>query len=183
MSKISEIRVYKHGIIGVHVQDKRGNYIATITPGSCLSSELDKINNSLAEMGISSLQPSEWGQVVDTCAMEWSDDVITSYMAVVRGDTDQKYSKTDYANAVEARFDREAQKLGYDNLAKATTYVASGNSRFAAEAGYFIALRDACWSLCFDALAKPPAIPPTPAEFAESIVTQALARIVKPTYS
>jgi hypothetical protein len=93
------------------------------------------------------------------------------------------YTQLEYANAVEARFDREAQALGYDNLAKATTYVASGNNRFAAEARHFIALRDACWALCFDALANPPEIPPTPAEFAEAIVAKALAEVGQPIYS
>jgi len=93
------------------------------------------------------------------------------------------YTQKEYADAVEARFDREAQALGYDNLAKATTYAASGNNRFAAEARHFIALRDACWALCFDALANPPEIPPTPAEFAEAIVAQALATVGRPIYS
>ena len=93
------------------------------------------------------------------------------------------YTQKEYADAVEARFDREAQALGYDNLAKATTYVASGNVRFAAEARHFIALRDACWVLCFEALANPPEIPPTPSEFAEAIVTQALAEVGQPIYS
>ena len=89
------------------------------------------------------------------------------------------YTQKEYADAVEARFDREAQALGYDNLAKATTYVVSGNSRFASEAKYFIALRDACWVLCFDALANPPEIPPTPSEFAERIVSEALKQVTQ----
>ena len=93
------------------------------------------------------------------------------------------YTQKEYADAVEARFDREAQALGYDNLAKATTYAASGNNRFAAEARHFIALRDACWVLCFDALANPPEIPPTPSEFAEAIVAQALATVGQPIYA
>ena len=93
------------------------------------------------------------------------------------------YTQLEYANAVESRFDKEAQALGYDNLAKATTYAASGNNRFAAEARHFIALRDACWVLCFDALANPPEIPPTPSEFAEAIVTQALAEVGQPIYA
>ena len=93
------------------------------------------------------------------------------------------YTQKEYADAVEARFDKEAQALGYDNLAKATTYVASGNVRFAAEARHFIALRDACWVLCFDALANPPEIPPTPSEFAEAIVAQALATVGQPIYA
>ena len=45
------------------------------------------------------------------------------------------------------------------------------------EAKYFIALRDSCWILCFEALANPPEIPPTPAEFADSIVTKAFAQV------
>jgi len=93
------------------------------------------------------------------------------------------YTQLEYANAVESRFDKEAQALGYDSLAKATTYAASGNNRFAAEARHFIAMRDACWALCFDALANPPEIPPTPAEFAEAIVAQALATVGRPIYS
>ena len=102
----------------------------------------------------------------------------------VPGEPEQPtYTQKEYADAVEARFDREAQALGYDNLAKATTYVASGNVRFAAEARHFIALRDACWVLCFDALANPPEIPPTPSEFAEAIMTQALAEVGQPIYS
>ena len=87
------------------------------------------------------------------------------------------YTQSDYANAVEARFDREAQALGYDSVAKAATYVSSLNAKFAAEAAYFIALRDACWLLCFAALGDPPAVKPTPAEFAETIVAQALATV------
>ena len=102
----------------------------------------------------------------------------------VPGEPEQPvYTQSDYANAVEARFDKEAQALGYDSLAKATTYAASGNNRFAAEARHFIALRDACWTLCFEALANPPEIPPTPAEFAEAIVSQALATVGQPIYS
>ena len=102
----------------------------------------------------------------------------------VPGEPEQPtYTQKEYADAVEARFDREAQALGYDNLAKATTYAASGNNRFAAEARHFIALRDACWILCFEALANPPEIPPTPAEFAETIVAQALATVGRPIYS
>ena len=93
------------------------------------------------------------------------------------------YTQLEYANAVESRFDKEAQALGYDNLAKATTYAASGNNRFAAEARHFIALRDACWALCFDALTNPPEIPPTPSEFADAIVTQALSSVGMPDYT
>jgi len=102
----------------------------------------------------------------------------------VPGEPEQPtYTQKEYADAVEARFDREAQALGYDNLAKATTYAASGNNRFAAEARHFIALRDACWLLCFAALEDPPAVKPTPAEFAEAIVAKALAEVGQPIYS
>ena len=102
----------------------------------------------------------------------------------VPGEPEQPtYTQLEYANAVESRFDKEAQALGYDNLAKATTYAASGNNRFAAEARHFIALRDACWVLCFEALANPPEIPPTPSEFAEAIVTQALSSVGMPDYT
>ena len=52
-----------------------------------------------------------------------------------------------------------------------------------AEAAYFIALRDACWLLCFAALNNPPAVKPTPAEFAEDIVTQALSSVGMPDYT
>lgn len=102
----------------------------------------------------------------------------------VPGEPEQStYTQQDYANAVESRFDREAQALGYDNLAKATTYVASGNSRFASEARYFIALRDECWVLCFAALKNPPAVKPTPAEFADVIVAKALVNVGQPIYT
>ena len=102
----------------------------------------------------------------------------------VPGEPEQPtYTQSDYANAVEARFDREAQALGYDNLAKATTYAASGNSRFAAEARYCVALRDECWILCFTALGDPPAVKPTPAAFAEAIVAQALSSVGMPDYT
>lgn len=102
----------------------------------------------------------------------------------VPGEPEQPtYTQQNYANAVESRFDREAQALGYDNLAKATTYVASGNSRFASEARYFIALRDECWVLCFAALKNPLAVKPTPAEFADVIVAQALVNVGRPIYS
>ena len=102
----------------------------------------------------------------------------------VPGEPEQPtYTHVEYANAVEAHFDREAQALGYDNLAKATTYAASGNNRFVAEARHFIALRDACWVLCFEALANPPEIPPTPSEFAEAIVAKALASVGMPDYT
>ena len=102
----------------------------------------------------------------------------------VPGEPEQPtYTQLEYANAVESRFDKEAQALGYDNLAKATTYAASGNNRFAAEARHFIALRDACWILCFDALANPPEIPPTPSEFAEAIVAKALSSVGMPDYT
>lgn len=102
----------------------------------------------------------------------------------VPGEPEQPtYTQLEYANAVESRFDKEAQALGYDSLAKATTYAASGNSRFAAEARHFIELRDACWLLCFAALGDPHAVKPTPAEFAEAIVAQALATVGQPIYS
>ena len=92
-------------------------------------------------------------------------------------------TQVEYANAVESRFDKEAQALGYDSVAKAATYVSSSNVKFAAEAAYFIALRDACWLLCFAALKNPPAVKPTPAEFADAIVAQALATVGQPIYS
>ena len=93
------------------------------------------------------------------------------------------YTQVEYANAVESRFDKEAQALGYDSVAKAATYVSSLNAKFAAEARHFIALRDACWLLCFAALGDPPAVKPTPAEFAEAIVTQALSSVGMPDYT
>ena len=93
------------------------------------------------------------------------------------------YTQLEYANAVESRFDKEAQALGYDSVAKAATYVSSLNAKFAAEARHFIALRDACWLLCFAALKNHPAVNPTPAEFAEAIVTQALETVGQPIYS
>ena len=102
----------------------------------------------------------------------------------VPGEPEQPtYTQLEYANAVESRFDKEAQALGYDSVAKAATYVSSLNSKFATEAAYFIALRDACWLLCFAALKNPPAVKPTPAEFAEAIVTQALSSVGMPDYT
>ena len=102
----------------------------------------------------------------------------------VPGEPEQPtYTHVEYANAVESRFDKEAQALGYDSVAKAATYVSSLNAKFAAEARHFIALRDACWLLCFAALGDPPAVKPTPAEFAEAIVAQALATVGQPIYS
>ena len=89
------------------------------------------------------------------------------------------HTQKEYADAVEARFDREAQALGYDNLAKATTYVASGNVRFSTEAKYFVELRDACWLRCFAALENPTEIIPNPVEFAEQIVSEALKDVIK----
>ena len=101
----------------------------------------------------------------------------------VPGEPEQPtYTQLEYANAVESRFDKEAQALGYDSVAKSATYVSSLNAKFAAEAAYFIALRDACWLLCFAALENPPAVEPTPAEFAEAIVTQALSSVGRPDY-
>ena len=102
----------------------------------------------------------------------------------VPGEPEQPvYTHVEYANAVESRFDKEAQELGYDSVAKAATYVSSLNAKFAAEAAYFIALRDDCWALCFEALANPPEIPPTPSEFAEAIVAKALASVGMPDYT
>ena len=102
----------------------------------------------------------------------------------VPGEPEQPtYTQVEYANAVESRFDKEAQALGYDSVAKAATYVSSLNAKFAAEASHFIALRDACWLLCFAALGDPPAVKPTPAEFAEAIVTQALSSVGRLDYT
>ena len=102
----------------------------------------------------------------------------------VPGEPEQPtYTQVEYANAVESRFDKEAQALGYDSVAKAATYVSSLNAKFAAEARHFIALRDACWLLCFAALKNPPEVKPTPAEFADAIVAQALATVGQPIYS
>ena len=102
----------------------------------------------------------------------------------VPGEPEQPtYTQVEYANAVESRFDKEAQALGYDSVAKAATYVSSLNAKFSAEARHFIALRDACWLLCFAALKNPPAVKPTPAEFAEAIVAKALAEVGQPIYS
>ena len=99
----------------------------------------------------------------------------------VPGEPEQPtYTQLEYANAIEARFDSEAQALGYDSVARAATYVSSLNSKFAAEARHFIALRDACWLLCFAALGDPPAVKPTPAEFADAIVAKALATVGQP---
>jgi len=102
----------------------------------------------------------------------------------VPGEPEQPtYTQVEYANAVESRFDKEAQALGYDSVAKAATYASSLNAKFAAEARHFIALRDACWLLCFAALKNPPAVKPTPAEFADAIVAKALAEVGQPIYS
>lgn len=89
------------------------------------------------------------------------------------------YTQRDYEWAIKDRLDREAQAAPYlwDSIDRAVSFTESTVAKYRAEAKYFIALRDACWILCFEALANPPEIPPTPAEFADSIVTKAFAQV------
>lgn len=93
------------------------------------------------------------------------------------------YTQQDYENAIEARLDLEAQAAPYlwGSMDRVASFAESTVPKYRAEARYFIALRDACWLLCFDALENPPDIQPTPAEFAETIMSQALAQVSNKT--
>jgi hypothetical protein len=62
-------------------------------------------------------------------------------------------------NAVQRHMDAEAQKLGYDSLLSAVSYLYSSNARFQAEAQAFSAWRDAVWTHCSELLAAGGEIP------------------------
>lgn len=49
--------------------------------------------------------------------------------------------------AVQTYMDAQAQGAGYDSLLSAVSY--AGSAKFGAQAGAFIAWRDACWSYCY----------------------------------
>ena len=180
-----EIQLLKLGIICVEVEKFGCNGEAhrfTLAPGDNVTAAFLQLNGSLCALGFDELTLAEWAKVEAVCAAEWTTEVVADYVSRT-APKQIVYTQQDYANAVESRLDKEAQALGYDSVARAATYVSSLNSKFATEAAYFITLRDACWLLCFAALGDPPAVKPTPAEFAEAIVAQALATVGQPIYS
>lgn len=99
------------------------------------------------------------------------------------GTARETYTRQEYEDAIVDRLDREAQAAPYlwDSMDRVASFAESTVPKYRAEARYFIALRDACWLLCFDALENPPDIQPTPAEFAETIMSQALAQVSNKT--
>lgn len=175
----------KLGIICLEVEKLGCNGEAhrfTLAPGDNVTAAFLQLNGSLCALGFDELTLDEWAKVEAVCAAEWTTEVVADYVSRT-APKQIVYTQQDYANAVESRFDKEAQALGYDSVAKAATYVSSLNAKFAAEARHFIALRDACWLLCFDALEDTPAVKPTPAEFAEAIVAKALSSVGMPDYT
>lgn len=104
----------------------------------------------------------------------------------VPGEPEQPvYTQQDYEDALEARLDREAQATPYlwRSIDRAVSFAGSDVGKYRAEACYFIELRDVCWTLFFSALENPPAVKPTPTEFAEVIVAQALVNVGRPIYT
>lgn len=59
-----------------------------------------------------------------------------------------------YTTAFNAHLDQVAQAKGYDNRVTITTYVASANPQWMAEASAFIAWRDAALSYLFNQLTE-----------------------------
>ena len=170
------------GIVVVTCGSNAGIVRIPITPCDSVDEALLRLHESLCAFGLDTLTSDDLVVVKSACCSAWTPDVVSAYRTRAAPSL-KTYTHVEYANAVESRFDKEAQALGYDGVAKAATYVSSLNAKFAAEARHFIALRDACWLLCFAALGDPPAVKPTPAEFAEAIVAQALATVGQPIYS
>ena len=168
-----------------HEGKSSGTHCVVLTPLSNPNELLSQVNYQLSQDGCEPITSDEWSEATSGYFASVSEQTRAEFLASITQQTQpqNKLTQSEYANAVESRFDKEAQELGYDSVAKATTYVSSLNAKFAAEARHFIALRDACWLLCFAALENPPAVKPTPAEFAEDVVTQALAEVGQPIYS
>lgn len=59
-----------------------------------------------------------------------------------------------YETAVKSALDRHARTKGYDSILSAVSYVTSTNATFAAQAVKLRDWRDACWTYCYDQLAK-----------------------------
>lgn len=60
----------------------------------------------------------------------------------------------DYSRAIEAHVDGIARERGYSSAVSCASYVSSTMPQWAAEAGAFIAWRDAVWAYAFSELAK-----------------------------
>jgi len=60
----------------------------------------------------------------------------------------------DYRIAVQAHVDATARARNYDSAVSCASYVASGNTVWAAEAQAFVAWRDAVWAYVFAELGK-----------------------------
>ena len=167
-----------------HEGKSSGTHCVVLTPLSNPNELLSQVNYQLAQDGCEPITSEEWANATTDYFSGIADQTRAEFLASITQQTQpqNKLTQSEYANAVESRFDKEAQALGYDSVAKAATYVSSLNSKFAAEGRHFIALRDACWLLCFSALKNPPAVKPTPSEFAEAIVTQALVNVGQPIY-
>lgn len=58
-----------------------------------------------------------------------------------------------FEQAIQAVLDREAVKVGYDNILSACTYAYPGNP-FQPEAESFVVWRSAVWAYCYQELAK-----------------------------
>jgi hypothetical protein len=54
-------------------------------------------------------------------------------------------TEADYVSAIQAMLDTKAQERRYYDILSASTYIASTNSTFKAEAGALLAWRDAVW--------------------------------------
>jgi hypothetical protein len=62
-------------------------------------------------------------------------------------------TQQDYGDAIESHLDAVAQSRGYSNADRLTSYVASANPAWSAEAAAFAAWRDAVWLYSYQQLA------------------------------
>ena len=101
---------------------------------------------------------------LDLLAVDENGELFSKYLTVIDATTGKYEADTtsidadaktksisDLSNAVQGLLDSEAQKVGYDNIVSACSYVGSIN--FGVEAQSFLDWRDACWTYCYTQLA------------------------------
>ena len=172
------------GIVVVTCGSNAGIVRIPITPCDSVDEALLQLHESLCAFGLDTLTSDDLVVVKSACCSAWTPDVVSAYRTRAAPSL-KTYTQKEYEDAIKGRLDREAQAAPYlwDSIDRVAAFAESTAAKYRAEARYFIALRDVCWILCFEALANPPEIPPTPSEFAEAIVAQALVNVGLPIYA